>query len=173
MGSFSTLVGSPELVRHTTTDACRYVIRLSTHRDAGCVPSQYHGCLKPPHYYAYTASGPSEVGLLSSFRLMLSSQAPGPSEGLFEPLLHVSLSGLRACGGTQALAPSVLWLMLSGALMTVTVHRTVPSHDPRSSDLRAYDTPYHKRKEDLGRHTAKEVGPTVAYALSGSTSLYG
>ena len=90
---------------------------------------------------------------------MLSSQAPGPSEGLSEPLLHASLSGLRACGGTQALVPSVLWLMLSGALMTVTVHRTVPSHDPRSSDLRAYDTPYHKRKEDLGRHTAKVALP--------------
>ena len=57
--------------------------------------------------------------------------------------------------------------------MTVTVHRTVPSHDPRPSGLRAYDTPYHKRKEDLGRHTAKEVGPTVAYALSGLAALYG
>jgi len=57
--------------------------------------------------------------------------------------------------------------------MTVTVHRTVPSHDPRSSDHRAYDTPYHKRKEDLVRHTAKEVEPTVAYALSGSAFLYG
>ena len=82
MGSCSTLVGSPELVRHTTTNACRYVIRLPTHREAGCVPSQYHGCLKPPHYYASTVSGPSEVGLLSSFRLMLSSQVPGPPEGL-------------------------------------------------------------------------------------------
>ena len=112
-------------VRHTTTNASQ----------AGCVPSQYHGCLKPPHYYASTVSGPSEVGLLSSFRLMLSSQVPRPSEGLFEPLLHVSLSGLRASGGTQALVPSVLWLMLSGALLTVTVHRTVPSHDLRSPDL--------------------------------------